>query len=128
MVQIAKTILPDANKLHIALRRVFGIGPAQAVRCAEAIGVSQELRVADLSVRVPGRAARAALRRRRLRCTPSRRRRPPALAQRAAPLCLASRRPPSLAPPPTPIAAAARAGRARAAADGVHTGQLPGGR
>lgn len=51
MVQIVKTILPDTSKVHIALRRIFGIGPAQAVRCAEEIGISKELRVADLKVR-----------------------------------------------------------------------------
>lgn len=53
MVQIAKTILPDSSKLYIALRRVFGIGTAQALRCAEEIGVSKEMRVSDLKVTRP---------------------------------------------------------------------------
>ena len=48
MVQIAKTILPEAANFHVALRKIFGIGRSSAGMCAEAVGVSSEMRVSDV--------------------------------------------------------------------------------
>ena len=45
---IAKTLLPDTAKFAVALSRVFGIGRSNGLAVAEEIGISSEIRVADV--------------------------------------------------------------------------------
>jgi ribosomal protein S13 len=59
-VLVAKTLLPERSLFFIALRRVFGLGRARGLALAEEVGVSQEMRVADVKaaqVRQVGRGA-----------------------------------------------------------------------
>lgn len=65
---IAKTLLADAANFHVALGRVFGIGRALGRQIAEQVGISAEMRVADVKAhqvrRARAAAARAAAKRR----------------------------------------------------------------
>jgi ribosomal protein S13 len=45
---IAKTLLPDSAKFAVALGRVFGIGRSNGQAIAEEVGISTEVRVADV--------------------------------------------------------------------------------
>jgi ribosomal protein S13 len=47
-VVIAKTILPDTAKFCIALGRIFGIGRQNGLTISEEVGISSEVRVADV--------------------------------------------------------------------------------
>ena len=47
-IVIAKTILPDTAKFCIALGRVFGIGRQNGLAISEEVGISSEVRVADV--------------------------------------------------------------------------------
>lgn len=45
MVQIARVALHSNLAFHIALRRIFGIGPTTSLQISEACGISAELKV-----------------------------------------------------------------------------------
>eukprot|EP00877_Chromochloris_zofingiensis_P007845 jgi/Chrzof1/3313/Cz12g20170.t1 len=47
-VIIQKTLLPDQSKFYMALARIFGIGLSNGLQIAEQVGISKEMRVADV--------------------------------------------------------------------------------
>lgn len=49
MLRIAGVNIPDEKRIEISLTYIYGIGPSQAVKILDELGISKEVRTKDLS-------------------------------------------------------------------------------